>query len=69
MKQPRDEQIRKGRYAELDPGWVWTRSLIALLLEEGFKSEKACIPYECLAVACEVLFTLTEDPDPTPDRE
>ncbi|MFA6471573.1 MAG: hypothetical protein WCU00_05975 [Candidatus Latescibacterota bacterium] len=69
VDQPRDVHLRKGRYGKLDPNWGWTRQTIASLLEEGFKTEISYIPYEYRELAWNVLYPLTEDPDPTVERE
>ncbi|GAI99722.1 unnamed protein product, partial [marine sediment metagenome] len=69
IEQPREIPGRKGRYADLDPGWVWTRKTIAALLDDGFESETSQIPFALRSAAWDVLSPLTKDPDPTPERE
>ncbi|MBN2308048.1 MAG: hypothetical protein JXR94_03705 [Candidatus Hydrogenedentes bacterium] len=68
-EQPRDQSLRKGHYADLDPGWGWARKEIADVLEEGFKSGTNAIPYELRELAWSVLLPLTSDPDPQRDDE
>lgn len=69
VKQPREIPGRKSEYSDLDPGWVWTRKAIADLMEEGFNSETAPIPYDMKELAWEIICPLTDDPDPTPEDE
>lgn len=51
------------------PNWRWARSTIADLLETGFREEESRIPKELREKAWSVLYPLTSDPDPTPERE
>ena len=69
VNQPREIPGRKGEYADLDPGWVWTRKAIAELLSSGFESYDVTIPFDLRSLAWRILRPLTEDPDPTPEHE
>jgi hypothetical protein len=69
VDQPREITGRRSEYADLDPGWIWTRKAIGELLSSGFGSNDVPIPYELRSLAWRVLKPLTEDPDPTPERE
>lgn len=69
VARPRDEQIRKGRYTDLDPGWRWTRKAIAELIEDGLRSKSNGIPEQMAELTWQVLSPLTDDPEPTSDRE
>jgi hypothetical protein len=69
VKQDREIPNRQSRYADIDPGWVWARQTIANLLEKGFGSEGATIPYELRNQAWDVLELLTYDPQPTLEDE
>lgn len=64
VEQPREIPGRVERYSDLDPGWTWTRSAIASLLEAGFISDAAAIPLELREAVWSVLEPLTRDPDP-----
>ncbi|MFX1298544.1 MAG: hypothetical protein ACFFD2_27265, partial [Promethearchaeota archaeon] len=69
VKQPREIPGRKCEYADLDPGWVWTRKRIADLLSVGFKEDTAEMPFELRENEWKILLPLTKDPDPTPEHE
>ena len=67
LEQPREGTVRRAEYADLDPGWGWTRKTIADLLSRGFTAGPAEIPFELRTTSWQVLCALTEDPDPTRD--
>jgi hypothetical protein len=67
VARPRDAKCRRGEYAELDPGWGWTRKAIGQLLEEGLKAKEATIPPELREMVRSVLRPPADDPDPTPE--
>ena len=69
VEQPREIPGRTSEYADLDPGWAWTRKAIASLLSKGFEDGVSKIPYSFRSAAWEVLEPLTEDPEPTPAYE
>ena len=69
VNQPREIPERKGEYADLDPGWVWTRKAIANLLSSGFETNATEIPFDLRALVWQVLYPITTDPDPTPEHE
>ncbi len=69
VDQPREIPDRNSEYADLDPGWGWTRKTIADLLSCGFAAGPAEIPFDLRTTAWEILEPLTEDPDPTPEYE
>ena len=52
-----------------DPGWGWTRKQIADLIQSGFQAGTLEIPYDFRYDVWEILRILTQDPDPTPERE
>jgi hypothetical protein len=64
LEQPRDIPGRVERYSDLDPGWVWTRSGIASLLEVGLTSDASLIPSELRELVWSVIEPLISDPDP-----
>lgn len=68
VAQPREISDRKSQYADLDPGWVWTRKTIANLLVGGFESAPM-IPFELRSAAWAVLKPLTDDPEPNQEHE
>lgn len=67
--QDREIPERQSEYSDLDPGWVWTRSTIAHLLDVGFNLGQAEMPISHRDLAWSVLVPLTEDPHPTPSDE
>lgn len=69
LEQAREIPGRTGAYADLDPGWIWTRKAIAELLSSGFGEGAAEIPIDLRADAWGVLNPLTDDPNPTPEDE
>ncbi|MEI9476456.1 MAG: hypothetical protein WCO26_07745 [Deltaproteobacteria bacterium] len=69
VNQPREIPGRKSEYADLDPGWVWTRKAIAELLSNGFESNDVPIPFDLRLLAWRILRPLTEDPEPAPEDE
>jgi len=70
MQQQREIPGRKSQYADLDPGWVWTRKTIASLLAAGFEANPAVgIPFDLRSFAWEVLRSITDDLEPTQDYE
>lgn len=70
VNQPRDIPRRKNEIIkDADPHWGWTRTTIARLLSEGFKSGAGAIPYKYRERVWAILDPLTSDPDPTPEDE
>jgi hypothetical protein len=69
LKQPREIPGREGRYADLDPGWVWTRQAISGLLSLGLEKRAGVIPLNLRTEVWSILQVLTDDPDPTLERE
>lgn len=71
VAQPREIPGGRGdTYADLDPGWVWTRREIADLLEGGLNDRGACaIPFSERERIWHVIAAVTDDPDPTPEHE
>jgi len=69
--QPREIPGGRGDdYADLDPGWVWTRREIAGLLERGLNDRGACaMPLDERERVWQVITGVTDDPDPTPEHE
>jgi hypothetical protein len=68
-QQPREIPGRKVNPIEEDPDWGWTRKAIADLLSVGFKNEGKGLSFDLRGRAWRILEPLTDDPDPTPDRE
>ena len=54
---------------ERDPGWSWTRSQAASLIQEGVADRDNRIPFELREAVWRVLEPLTRDPQPTPADE
>lgn len=69
VDQPREIPGRESEYADLDPGWVWTRKAIADLLSAGLEEGAGCIPIEHHHSVWQILNPLTDDPEPTPEYE
>jgi len=69
VEQPRKIPGRTAAYADLDPGWVWTRKAIADLLSFGLESSGAAIPCDLRETVWSILRPLTEDPEPSPEDE
>lgn len=69
VDQPREIPGRESEYADLDPGWVWTRKAIADLLSAGLEEGAGCIPVEHRHSVWQILNPLTDDPEPTPEYE
>lgn len=69
VDQPREIPGRESEYADLDPGWVWTRKAIADLLSAGLEEGAGCIPIEHRHSVWQILNPLTDDPEPTPEYE
>jgi len=69
VDQDREIPERHSGYGDLDPGWVWTRSTIAHLLDVGFNHGQTEIPIAHRELAWSVLVPLTEDPHPTSSDE
>ena len=70
-EQPRALEGGRGdAYADLDPGWVWTRKAIAGLLERGVSADEPTrVPYEERERAWRIIEQLTRDPEPTSEDE
>jgi hypothetical protein len=69
VKQPREIPDRQSEYADLDPGWVWTRKEIAGLLSAGLDSGAAEIPKGLRQEVWSLLEILLGDPQPGPGDE
>lgn len=69
MDQPREILGRISEYADLDPGWVWTRKAIAELLSVGLEEGTGCIPIGHRHSVWQILHSLSDDPEPTPEYE
>ena len=54
---------------ERDPGWNWTRSQAASLIQEGVADRNNRIPFELHQAVWRVLERLTRDPNPSPADE
>jgi hypothetical protein len=71
VEQPR--AIAGGRgdeYADLDPGWVWTRKAIAGLLERGVSASGASrVRLDERERIWRILERIASDPEPTPEEE
>lgn len=66
--QPRDISGKfPGISEDCDPDWGWTRCAIARLLSEGLQKEG--IPFDQRNAVWNILFPLTDDPDPTAKRD
>ena len=69
----RDADVKRDtsdRYwAEEDRDWSWTRNAIAYLLEVTLSGDKGKIPFELRYDVWNLLAYLSDDPEPTPDRE
>lgn len=67
---PAIEGGRGDEYADIDPGWVWTRKAIAGLLERGVSAAGASrIRLEKRERVWRIIERLASDPEPTPDGE
>ncbi len=69
VAQERDIPGRGSEHSDRDPGWAWTRGTIADLLSVGLKAGPAEIPFDLRDEVWSILRPLTDDPDPTPERE
>ena len=69
VSQPREIPGRQTEGMDADADWGWTRQYIAKLFSQGFQEHTGCIPFDLRSVAWEVLYPLTDDPDPTPQHE
>lgn len=69
VSQPREIPGRVVEIWNADPDWGWTRKTIARLLSEGFREDEGMIPFNFRSVVWEILYALTEDPNPTPEDE
>ena len=67
VAQPREIEGGRGdRYAEHDPGWVWTRKAIAALIEDGVRTQSDVrIPPEERDRVWEIIEAIAADPNPT----
>ena len=54
---------------ERDPGWSWTRSQAASLIQQGLADRDNRVPFELREAVWGVLEPLTRDPNPTPADE
>ncbi len=69
VAQPRDVPDRPNLHFEADPHWGWARKAIAELLTASFGQPGEGLPWASRTVAWDLLEPLTNDPDPTPERE
>ena len=69
VQQPREISKRRVKDRFADPDWSWTWKEIADLLEAGFEKGDSEIPHELKDKVWEIILPLTEDLDPTPERE
>lgn len=69
LDQPREIPGRTGPYADLDPGWVWTRKEIASLITDGLAASETSLSLELREQVWSIIAVLAEDPDPTPAHE
>jgi len=69
VQQPREIPGRSGEYADLDPGWVWTRKSVAELLSAGLDPGPCEIPSSLRELVWTILRPLTDDPEPDPQFE
>jgi hypothetical protein len=60
-----ESQVDRGR----DPGWAWTRTEVAHLLETALEDRPNGIPIDESGTVWTVLRILAEDADPTPESE
>lgn len=69
----RPREIAGGRgdeYADLDPGWVWTRKAIAGLLERGVSAASASrLSLDERERIWRIIERIASDPEPTPEDE
>ena len=56
-------------WAEEERDWSWTRNAIAYLLEVALSGDKGKIPFELRHEVWSLLANLSNDPDPTSERE
>jgi hypothetical protein len=67
--QPREIPGRTGRLMDRDADWGWSRSVILDLLEESLDHTQGSLQVEHREEVWSVLRPLTDDPDPTQQRE
>ncbi|GIU85381.1 MAG: hypothetical protein KatS3mg008_2156 [Acidimicrobiales bacterium] len=69
VSQPRKSPGRSVHKMEADPDWSWTLKAIADLLYTGFEDGPGQIAIDLRQRVWVILRALTEDPDPTKERE
>jgi hypothetical protein len=71
VAQPREIPGGRGdEYADLDPGWVWTRRRITSLLETGLNDlGPRSVPLVERERVWHLITVVADDPDPTPQHE
>lgn len=67
--QTREISGRRKALMEADPNWAWTRGTIASMLELGLQGRTTEVAYEHRDLVWRILAPLTDDPDPTIERE
>jgi hypothetical protein len=67
IQQPKEIGDRNNTYQSKDPDWGWARGEIAELLSIGFQED--VLPYEFRGLTWEILESLTNDSEPTPEQE
>jgi len=69
IEQPIEIPGRTSGSLDQDPDWRWTRKSIARLLMKGFESGPVAVPLALRAEVWKILKILSDDLDPTPERE
>lgn len=69
LDQPRESASSDESEIEQDRDWIPTRQEIVGLLLAGFEKGTGKIPFQLRSEVWSVLRPLTEDPDPTPEKE
>jgi hypothetical protein len=69
VAEPRDRVERAKPVRDADPDWGWARKTVARLIDDGLVQGKAEIPIDLRPKVWEILLSLTEDPEPTPEYE
>ena len=69
MSQAREIPGRTGKLMDHDPDWGWSRKAILDLLEESLSDNPNYLQLEHREVVWNIIYPLTNDPDPTPQHE
>lgn len=69
LEQPPVDEGRKGDGFDIDLDWSSTCHEIAQCLSAGFRSDGSQIPFELREDVWPILYKITEDPDPTAERD